>query len=125
MAFSLFMPPTFISAALWWASPPGSRSYPRLAAASRDAFAALVDQAIAHQVAFVIVAGDIYDGEWRDTSIGLFFNRQVSRLIREGIRVWTIRGNPDAASVVTKSVRLPQGVFEFSSRSAETVLLDD
>lgn len=98
---------------------------PRLAAASRDAFVALVDQAIAHKVAFVIVAGDVYDGEWRDTSIGLFFNRQVSRLIREGIRVYTIRGNHDAASVVTKSVRLPEGVFEFSSRSAETVLLDE
>jgi DNA repair exonuclease SbcCD nuclease subunit len=36
---------------------------PRLAAASRDAFAALVDQAIARQVAFVVVAGDVYDGE--------------------------------------------------------------
>jgi hypothetical protein len=32
----------------------------------------------------MIIAGDVYDGEWRDTSIGLFFNRQVSRLIREG-----------------------------------------
>ena len=96
-----------------------------MAAASRDAFAALVNQAIARQVAFVIVAGDVYDGEWRDTSIGLFFNRQVSRLIREGIRVYTVRGNHDAASVVTKSVRLPEGVYEFSSRSTDTVLLDD
>jgi DNA repair exonuclease SbcCD nuclease subunit len=73
----------------------------------------------------LIVAGDVYDGEWRDTSIGLFFNRQVSRLIREGIRVYTVRGNHDAASVVTKSVRLPEGVYEFSSRSTDTVLLDD
>jgi exonuclease SbcD len=31
----------------------------------------------------------------------------------------------DAASVVTKNVRLPEGVFEFSSRSAETFLLDE
>jgi len=98
---------------------------PRLAAASRDAFAALVGQAIALRVDFLIVAGDVYDGEWRDTSIGLFFNRQVSRLIREGIRVYTVRGNHDAASVVTKSVRLPEGVYEFSSRSTDTVLLDD
>jgi exonuclease SbcD len=97
----------------------------RLAAASRDAFAALVDQAIARRVAFLIVAGDVYDGEWKDTSIGLFFNRQVARLIRAGIRVYTLRGNHDAASVVTQSVRLPEGVHEFPSRSASTVAFDD
>lgn len=97
----------------------------RLATASREAFTALVNQAIAHRVSFLIVAGDIYDGEWKDTSIGLFFNRQVSRLIREGILVYTLRGNHDAVSVVTQSVRLPEGVFEFPSRSADTVLLDD
>src|ERR1035437_2184982 len=98
---------------------------PRLAAASRDVFVALVGQAIALRIDFLIIAGDVYDGEWRDTSIGLFFNRQVARLIREGIRVYTVRGNHDAASVVTKSVRLPEGVYEFSSRSTDTVLLDD
>ena len=97
----------------------------RLATASREAFTALVDQAIAHHVSFLIVAGDVYDGEWKDTSIGLFFNRQVSRLIREGILVYTLRGNHDAVSVVTQSVRLPEGVFEFPSKSADTVLLDD
>ena len=97
----------------------------RLAAASRDAFTALIDKAIAHRVSFLIVAGDIYDGEWKDTSIGLFFNRQVSRLFRAGILVYTLRGNHDAVSVVTQSVRLPDGVFEFPSRSADTILLED
>lgn len=97
----------------------------RLATASREAFTALVDQAIARRVSFLIVAGDIYDGEWKDTSIGLFFNRQVSRLIRDGILVYTLRGNHDAVSVVTQSVRLPEGVFEFPWKSADTVLLDD
>jgi exonuclease SbcD len=73
----------------------------RLAAASRDAFTALVDQAIARHVSFFIVAGDVYDGEWKDTSIGLFFNRQVSRLVRANIRVYTLRGNhwPDRCFV--------------------------
>jgi exonuclease SbcD len=97
----------------------------RLATASREAFTALVDQAIAHHVSFLIVAGDIYDGKWKDTSIGLFFNRQVSRLVRAGILVYTLRGNHDAVSVVTESVRLPEGVFEFPSKLADTVLLDD
>jgi exonuclease SbcD len=47
----------------------------RFAAASREAFTDLVNTAIEKRVAFVVIAGDVYDGEWRDNSIGLFFNR--------------------------------------------------
>jgi DNA repair exonuclease SbcCD nuclease subunit len=92
----------------------------RLAAASRDAFADLVSRAIAEKVAFVLIAGDVYDGEWRDTAIGLFFNREVSRLHRAGIPVFIIRGNHDAESEVTKAVTLPDSVTVFSTRKAET-----
>ena len=56
---------------------------------------------------FVLIAGDIYDGDWKDTSIGLFFNRELSRLDRAGINVYLVKGNHDAESVVTKSVTLP------------------
>ena len=40
---------------------------------TRRAFANLIDLAIAQDVAFVIIAGDLYDGDWRDYSTGLFF----------------------------------------------------
>jgi len=63
----------------------------RFAAASREAFTALVTQAVEAGVAFVLIAGDIYDGDWKDTSIGLFFNREVARLDRAGIPVFIIR----------------------------------
>ncbi|MEF2073453.1 metallophosphoesterase family protein [Consotaella aegiceratis] len=92
----------------------------RFAAASRQAFTAMVTRAIEADIAFAIIAGDVYDGEWRDTSIGLFFNREVSRFIRAGIPVFLIRGNHDAESVVTKSLTLPEGVYGFSTRKAET-----
>ena len=36
----------------------------------------------------MLIAGDIYDGDWKDTSIGLFFNREVARLDRAGIPVY-------------------------------------
>jgi exonuclease SbcD len=96
----------------------------RFAAASRGAFSDLVTQAIAERVAFVLVAGDIYDGDWKDTAIGLFFNREVSRLARAGIPLYLIRGNHDAESEITKAVTLPDNVVEFSSRKAETQRLD-
>ena len=97
----------------------------RLTLASRDVFTALVDAAIAEQVAFMVIAGDIYDGEWKDASIGLFFNRQLARLERAGIRVILLKGNHDAESVVTKAVALPASVREFSTRAAKTIRLDD
>src|ERR1035437_1323024 len=50
----------------------------------------------------------------------LLHTMQLSRQER-----YTLRGNHDAVSVVTQSVRLPDGVFEFPSKSADTVLLDD
>jgi exonuclease SbcD len=96
----------------------------RFAAASRGAFSDLVTQAIAEEVKFVLVAGDIYDGDWKDTSIGLFFNREVARLDRAGIPVFLIRGNHDAESEITRAVTLPRNVVEFSSRKAETHRLE-
>lgn len=96
----------------------------RFAAASRGAFTDLVSQAISEQVAFVLVAGDIYDGDWKDTAIGLFFNREVARLARAGIPLFMIRGNHDAESEITKAVTLPDNVVEFSSRKAETQRLE-
>jgi DNA repair exonuclease SbcCD nuclease subunit len=85
----------------------------RFAAASRQAFSDLVNQALELKVAFVVIAGDVYDGEWRDTSIGLFFNREIARLDRAGIPVFLLRGNHDAESVVTKTISLPDCVRQF------------
>ena len=92
----------------------------RFATASREAFSELVTQAIAEKVAFVVFSGDIYDGDWKDTAIGLFFNREVSRLARADIPVFLIRGNHDAESEITKAVTLPDNVVEFPTRKAET-----
>ncbi|WP_117194063.1 metallophosphoesterase family protein [Rhizobium terrae] len=81
--------------------------------ASRKAFSTLVDQAIERNVDFFIVAGDVYDGDWKDNKIGLFFNREVARLERAGIPVFLLKGNHDAESVITKTITLPKNVSEF------------
>ena len=82
----------------------------RFAKASRDAFSDLVSRAIEINVAFVVIAGDVYDGDWKDTSIGLFFNREIARLDRAGIRLFLLKGNHDADSVVTRAISLPESV---------------
>jgi exonuclease SbcD len=89
---------------------------------TRRAFANLIDLAIAQDVAFVVIAGDLYDADWRDYSTGLFFAGEMRRL---GRPCFLIRGNHDARSVITRSLVAPPNVFEFSSRKAETHVLDE
>jgi DNA repair protein SbcD/Mre11 len=96
-----------------------------MASASRDALDDLVTQAIELKVAFFVIAGDVYDGDWKDTSIGLFFHRQMSRLEREGIPIYLVRGNHDADSVITKAVRPPQSLLTFDHKKVQTLELPD
>jgi len=88
---------------------------------TRRAFANLVDLAIEEDVAFVVIAGDLYDGDWKDFSTGLFFAEQMKRL---GRPCFLLRGNHDARSIITRDLRLPANVHEFSYRRCETIRLD-
>jgi exonuclease SbcD len=85
---------------------------------TRRAFAAMIDLALAEDVAFVVIAGDLYDGDWKDFSTGLFFAEQMRRLARP---CFLLRGNHDARSLITRSLRPPENVTEFSSRTCETI----
>lgn len=78
--------------------------------ATRRAVENLVDLAIAERVAFVLIAGDVYDGDWPDYNTGLFFARQMAKLRDHGIAVYLLAGNHDAASVITRALALPENV---------------
>jgi len=97
----------------------------RFAKASRSAFEDLVTKALEEGVSFVVIAGDVFDGEWRDNSIAFFLNRQLARLSNHGIPTFFLRGNHDAESVVAKSLTWPDNVFEFSTRRPETHRIKD
>ena len=45
----------------------------RIRTATRRALENLVDLAIRESVAFVVIAGDLWDGDWPDAGPGLFF----------------------------------------------------
>jgi DNA repair exonuclease SbcCD nuclease subunit len=92
--------------------------------ATRQAFSNLIALAIEEEVAFVVIAGDLYDGDWRDYQTGLFFVRQMGRLANAGIRTYLIWGNHDAESQITKRLNLPDHVKVLSSRKPQTVKLD-
>ena len=96
----------------------------RLRIATRDAFANLVTLCCDQQVDFLLIAGDLYDGGWKDFNTGLFFAQQMSRLGSQQIPVFIVRGNHDAQSTVTKNLSLPGNVVQFESRKAHTHLID-
>jgi DNA repair exonuclease SbcCD nuclease subunit len=93
--------------------------------ATRRAFDNLIDLAVDEEVAFVLLAGDLYDGDWKDYNTGLYFVERMGRLREAGIPVFVIAGNHDAASQITKHLRLPDNVTLFSTRRPERVVLDD
>lgn len=93
--------------------------------ATRRAFERLVELAIEEEVAFVLLAGDLYDGDWKDYNTGLFFTTQMNRLRDAGIRAFVIAGNHDAASQITKVLRPPDNVKVFSTKRPETVVLEE
>jgi DNA repair protein SbcD/Mre11 len=96
----------------------------RFARANRNAVEALVKEAIDSRAAFLIIAGDIFDGDWRDVSTGLFFARALGDLHRAGVPVFIVKGNHDADSVVARSLTYPESVFVFASSKTETRTLD-
>jgi len=92
--------------------------------AARRALARLVDLALAEQVAFVVIAGDLYDGDWRHFETGLFFVSQMVRLREAGIPVIAIAGNHDAMNKMTRRLPLPDNVRLLGADQPETVILD-
>jgi exonuclease SbcD len=94
-------------------------------AATRRAFENLIALAIEEQAAFVLLGGDLYDGDWKDYSTGLFFSAQMARLEAAGIRAFVVAGNHDAQSQITKVLRPPGNVKVFSTRRPETETLPE
>ena len=97
----------------------------RIRGATRRALEGLVRLAQDEEVSLVLLAGDLYDGGWRDYNTGLFFNSQMSRLREAGIRVVVAAGNHDAASRITRYLRPPDNVVFLSTARAETVAFED
>lgn len=96
----------------------------RFAEAGRKAVQALVDEAIASEAAFLIIAGDVFDGDWKDVSTGLFFVGALGALHRAGIPVFIVHGNHDAESLMSRELPYPDSVTVFPSDAAASIALE-
>lgn len=93
--------------------------------ATRIAVDNLVALALEEKVTAVLLAGDIYDGSWRDVNTGLYFTQQMDLLREADIPVFMVSGNHDAENKMTMKLSLPGNVYRFSPDGAESVVRDD
>lgn len=94
--------------------------------APREAFTSLVEACIREKVDFLLIAGDLYDGDWKDFGTGLYFIAEMRRLHQAEIPVFLLFGNHDAVSQITRNLRhLPDNVRIFPHAEAATFSLDD
>jgi DNA repair exonuclease SbcCD nuclease subunit len=96
-----------------------------LRGATRRALANLVDLAIDEQVAGVLLAGDLFDGNWSHYGTGVHFIKEIGRLREAQIPVVSIAGNHDADSKLSKALHMPDNFFSLSTKKPETRTFDD
>ena len=94
----------------------------RIRNATRRSFENLIQLCLDEDVDALLLAGDLFDGNWKDYSTGLFFTSQLGRLRDAEVAVFLIRGNHDAASRLTKSLKLPEHCRELTTSKPETLL---
>ena len=92
----------------------------KILAATRDALVNLVTLAIDEKVDFVLLAGDIYDGDPEDLKANFHFNQQIGRLNQKNIKVVMITGNHDAKSKISKPLSPPKNLTILSAHQPES-----
>lgn len=94
----------------------------KIRSAPRLALQRLVKLAHDEKVDFVIFAGDVTDGSWRDMGTASFFNAQLKALAP--IPVFIKRGNHDAEADLLDSLPPLPHVHNFPKRKAATFYVD-
>lgn len=94
----------------------------RIRNASRRAFDNFIKLACEERVNFIIIAGDLFDGKWRDYGgTGLYFIKKMKELQEHNIKVYIVKGNHDAESKITKNLKYPDNVVVFPYKSATSI----
>lgn len=74
------------------------------------------DAAIEHEVDFVVIAGDLFDGEDRSIRAQAVLRNEMKKLADKGIKVFAIHGNHDHLGAKSVTLDFPDNVYFFSER---------
>lgn len=96
----------------------------RVDRASRDAFEKLIALAIDEGCSFVVLAGDIFDGDLRNFETGLFFIDRMRRLEEASIHAFIILGNHDAENRFASKLSMSANVHVFDSKQAHAIAIE-
>ncbi|KON89540.1 DNA repair exonuclease [Sporosarcina globispora] len=88
--------------------------FKKLQESTFEAFTQIVDMAIFHAVEFVILAGDLFDGEDRSIRAQTRFRKEMERLTECGIAVFAVHGNHDHMDGRWAHLPMPDNVHIFS-----------
>jgi DNA repair exonuclease SbcCD nuclease subunit len=91
--------------------------------ATRSAVRNLVDLCIREEAAFLLLAGDLFDGDWKDFHTPLFLVNELARLKTASIQAFVVLGNHDLQSELVPHIRWPENVTVFQSGKSETCIL--
>jgi DNA repair protein SbcD/Mre11 len=101
------------------------RQFERMRRATREAFERMIDLCIEQEVAFLALAGDLYDHDCPNMQIAVFLRSQLRRLEQRGIHVVVIKGNHDADNRITSALALPANTRILGEQQPETIMFDD
>ena len=93
----------------------------RIADASRVAFDNLIGLAIGERCRFMLLAGDVFDGDWKDHRTGVMFAEQMRRLGAAGIDVYLVLGNHDAENKYVNRLTLSENVHIFGAKKPQSM----
>ncbi|WPB78690.1 DNA repair exonuclease [Archangium violaceum] len=79
------------------------------------AFSRIVDVCLREHVAFLVLAGDLFDAKDRSVRARLALRRELDRLHMAGIQTFIVHGNHDPLSGDTGALGLPDSVKVFSA----------
>jgi exonuclease SbcD len=94
--------------------------FSRIRESTFRSFHKIIDEAINREVDFVLISGDLFDGEDRSIKAQARLQTEMNRLKQHGISVYLLHGNHDHLNGQWVSLEMPSNVHIFSSQ-VETI----
>ncbi len=96
-----------------------------LASSLKDAtfksFSRIIDVCLSEDVDFLIVSGDIFDGESKSLAAQIRFVNELKRLSEKGIEAYLACGNHDPLESWLESMQMPEHVHRFGGSAVEVM----
>lgn len=93
----------------------------QLSDATFGAFDRIIDLCVEHRADFLLISGDVYDGQDRSLPAQLHFRDGLRRLSDHGIAAFVVHGNHDPLDGWAATLRWPESAHVFGGSSVERI----